>query len=79
MRHQVILPLAMAILGFLTILRLGPKDTEPRAPLVQKVKLGHLCRVRHQVLKLKKLSIWAGFNYPPRLDPKDTELHAPSV
>ena len=41
MRHQVILPLVMAILGFLTIPWLGPKDREPRAPSVPKAKLGH--------------------------------------
>ena len=46
--QKVILPLVMAILGFLTIPWLGPKDTEPRAPLVPKAKLGHLARVRHQ-------------------------------
>ena len=40
-RHRVILPLVMAILGFLTIPWLGPKHTEPRAPLVPKAKLGH--------------------------------------
>merc|ERR1712121_26336 len=40
-RHRVILPLVMAILSFLTIPWLGPKDTEPRATLVPKAKLGH--------------------------------------
>ena len=60
-RHRVILPLVMAILGFLTIPWLGPKDTEPhvtsvpkaklghtepRAPSVPKAKLGHTDRVR---------------------------------
>ena len=42
MRHRVILPLVMAILGFLIIPWLGPKHTEPRATLVPKVKLGHI-------------------------------------
>ena len=37
-RHRVILPLVMAILGFLTIPWLGPKDTEPRATSVPKLK-----------------------------------------
>merc|ERR1711867_129567 len=41
MRHRVILPLVMAILGFLTIPWLGPKHTESRATSVPKVKLGH--------------------------------------
>ena len=36
-----ILPLVMAILGFLTIPWLGPKDTETHAPSVPKAKLGH--------------------------------------
>merc|ERR1712120_81876 len=40
-RHWVILPLVMAILSFLTIPWLGPKDTEPRATSVPKAKLGH--------------------------------------
>ena len=40
-RHRVILPLVMAILGFLTIPWLGPKDTEPHASSVPKAKLGH--------------------------------------
>merc|ERR1712243_264127 len=39
--HRVILPLVMAILGFLTIPWLGPKDTEPHATSVLKVKLGY--------------------------------------
>ena len=39
--HRVILPLVMAILGFLTIPWLGPKHTEPRATSVPKAKLGH--------------------------------------
>merc|ERR1711895_298163 len=30
MRHRVILPLVMAILGFLTIPWLGPKDIGPK-------------------------------------------------
>merc|ERR1712089_93390 len=47
-RHRVILPLVMAILGFLTIPWLGPKDTEPRAPTDPKAKLGHTDRVRHR-------------------------------
>ena len=38
----------MIILGFLTIPWLGPKDTEPRATLVPKAKLGHSDRVRHR-------------------------------
>merc|ERR1712177_177738 len=40
-RHRVILPLVMAILGFLTIPWLGPKDTEPRVTSVPKGKIGH--------------------------------------
>ena len=39
--QEVILPLVMAILGFLTIPWLGPKDMEPRVSLVPKAKLGH--------------------------------------
>merc|ERR1711895_125549 len=39
--HRVILTLVMAILGFLTIPWLGPKDTEPHATWVPKAKLGH--------------------------------------
>merc|ERR1712112_296676 len=40
-RHWVILPLVMVILGFLTIPWLGPKYTELRATSVPKAKLGH--------------------------------------
>ena len=84
----------MAILGFLTIPWLGPKDTEPRAPSVPKVKLGHTEprapsvpkeKLGHSnpmcnwVLLFRKLSIWVGCNYPPRLGPKDTELNVPSA
>ena len=47
-RHRVILPLVMAILGFLTIPWLGPKDTEPCVPSVPKAKLGYSNRVCHQ-------------------------------
>ena len=47
-RHQVILPLVVAILGFLTIPWLGQKDTEPRAQLVPKAKLGHTYLVHHR-------------------------------
>ena len=38
----------MIILGFLTIPWLGPKDTEPHASSVLKVKLGHTDRVCHR-------------------------------
>ena len=47
-RHRVILPLVMAILGFLTIPWLGPKETEPLVPSVPKAKLGHTDRVPHR-------------------------------
>ena len=46
--QEVILPLVMVILGFLTIPWLGPKNTELRAPSVPKVKLGHTDRMCHQ-------------------------------
>ena len=58
--EEVILPLVMVILGFLTIPWLGPKDTKPRAPSVQKAKLGHLNHVCNQFLK------YLG-RYPPGL------------
>ena len=77
--HRVILPLVMAILGFLTIPWLGPKDTEPRVPSVPKAKLGHTDRVRHRVLIFTKLNTWLGFNYHPWLGPKDTEPRALSA
>merc|ERR1712089_27087 len=51
----------------------------PCAPSVPKAKLGHLVRVRHQVLIFRKLYTWVGFNYTPWLGPKDTEPRAPSV
>ena len=51
----------------------------PHAPLVPKVKLGHLNPICHRVLILRKLSTWVGFNYPPRIGLKDTEPRAPSV
>ena len=38
----------MIILSFLTITWLGPKDMEPRAPSIPKVKLGQTDRVCHQ-------------------------------
>ena len=46
--QEVILPLVMVILGFLTIPWLGPKDMEPRVPSVPKAKLGHTDHVRHR-------------------------------
>ena len=45
--HRVILPLVMAILGFLTIPWLGPKDTELHVPSVLKAKLGRTDRMHH--------------------------------
>ena len=42
MRYRVILHLVMAILGFLNIPWLDPKDMEPRATSVPKAKLGHM-------------------------------------
>ena len=83
----------MAILGFLTILWLGPKDTEPRAtlvpkaklghtesraPSVPKVKLGHSNCVRHWVILSLVMAI-LGFLIIPWLGPKDTEPRATSV
>merc|ERR1712082_552035 len=66
-----------------TACAIGPKGKARtlglRAPLVPKVKLGHLIRVRHPVLIFRKLYTWVGFNYPPWLGPKDTEPHAPLV
>ena len=52
---------------------------ELRVSLVPKAKLGHLVCVRHGVLIFRKLYTWVGFNYPPWLGPKDTELCASSV
>ena len=46
--QEVILPLVMAILGFLTIPWLGPKHMEPLALSVPKVKLGHRDRMHHR-------------------------------
>ena len=46
--QEVILPLVMVILGFLTIPWLGPKDMERHAASVPKAKLGHSDRVRHR-------------------------------
>ena len=46
--QEVILPLVMVILGFLTIPWFGPKDMEPHAPLVPKAKLGHTDHVHHR-------------------------------
>ena len=45
--QEVILPLVMVILGFLTIPWLDSKDTELHAPLVPKAKLEHLNCVRN--------------------------------
>ena len=64
MCHRVILPLVMAILGFLTIPWLGPKDTEPRATSVPKAKLGHT--------EPRATSV-------PKAKLGHTELRAPSV
>ena len=84
-RHLVILPLVMAILGFLTIPWLGPKytepratsvpkaklgHTEPRAPSVQKEKQGHSNCVRHRVILPLVMAI-LGFLTIPWLGPKD--------
>merc|ERR1712115_390101 len=92
-RHRVILPLVMPILGFLTIPWLGPKETEPRAtsvpkaklghtelrvPSVPKVKLGHSNCMRHRVILPLVMAI-LGFLTIPWLSPKDTEPHATSV
>merc|ERR1711867_45707 len=68
----------MAILGFLTIPWLGPKDTEPRATLVPKAKLGHSNCVRHQGILPLVMAI-LGFLTIPWLGPKDTEPRARSV
>ena len=66
-----------------TACAIGPKGEARtlglRAPSVPKVKLGHSERVRHQVLIFWQLYAWVGFNYPPWLGPKDTELRAPLV
>ena len=85
--HRVILPLVMAILGFLTIPWLGPKDTEPhetsvpkaklghtepRAPSIPKAKLGHSNRVHHRVF-LPLVMVILGFLTIPLLGPKYTE------
>ena len=48
----------MAILGFLTIPWLGPKDTEPRATSVPKAKLGHTELRALSVPKAKKMKIY---------------------
>ena len=53
MCHRVILPLVMAILGFLTIPWLGPKDTELRVTSVPKAELGHTEPHVTSVLKAK--------------------------
>merc|ERR1711867_355931 len=62
MRHRVILPLVMAILGFLTIPSLGPKDTEPRATSVPKAKLGHM-EPRAPSVPKAKLGHWNSVRY----------------
>ena len=54
--QEVILPLVIVILGFLTIPWLGLQDTEQRTPLVPKANLRHRGRVHHQVLIFRKLS-----------------------
>ena len=44
--QEVILPLVMVILGFLTIPLLGPKDTEPHVPLqyvIRSLNKGYFC------------------------------------
>ena len=68
----------MIILGFLTILWLGPKDTELRATSVPKAKLGHSNCVRHQVI-LPLVMVILGFLIIPWLGPKDTEPCETSV
>ncbi len=68
-RHRVILPLVMAILGFLTIPWLGPKDTEPRATLVRKVKLGHT-EPRALSAYVTPSNSYIGFPYHPLVRPK---------
>ena len=47
--------------------------------MVQKVKLGHSNLVLNRVLRFRKISTWVGFNYPYRLGPRETDLHAPLV
>merc|ERR1711872_1051026 len=48
-RHQVVIFRKLYTwVGFNYPPWLGPKDTEPRAPLVPKAKLGHSARVRHR-------------------------------
>ena len=62
---------------------IGPKGEvrthRPHAPSVPKEKLGNSNCMCHLVLIFRKLSTWVGFNYPPRLCPKDTDLNAPSA
>ena len=62
---------------------IGPKGEvrthRPHVPLVPKEKLGNSNCMCHLVLIFRKLSTWVGFNYPPRLGPKDTDLNAPSA
>ena len=60
--------------GHVTVNRWGT-----RANTVYQAKLGHSVCVHHGVLIFRKLYTWVGFNYPPWLVPKDTELRAPSV
>ena len=64
----------MAMLGSLIIPWLGPKDTEPRATSVPKVKLGHIDSVCYRVLIFRKLSYpsngYIGFPYHPLVRPK---------
>merc|ERR1711867_323841 len=66
-----------------TVCAIGPKGKArtlgPRAPLVPKAKLGHSVCVCHGVLIFRKLYTWVGFNHPPWLGPKDTELRTPLV
>ena len=69
MRYRVILPLVMAILGFLIIPWLGPKDTEPRATSVPKAKLGHT-EVRALSGYLTPSNDYIGFPYYPLVRPK---------
>ena len=78
-RHWVILPLVMAILGFLTIPWLGPKDTEPRATSVPKVKLGHTEPRATSVPKAKLGHTEPCATSVPKAKLGHTELRAPSV
>ena len=59
----------MAMLGFLIIPWLGPKDTQPRATSVPKAKLGHT-EPRALSAYVTPSNGYIGFHYYPLVRPK---------